>query len=369
MEYALIINKDLTFSRRLRQSLAKVRQLKVIVVPTVVDAQLAIMRQAQDWVFIPFAEDVCKTAVSLYNLQPDTRLILITPPQKSRPLVPCADKIEGIIRQNWHDDELREMMETAVISNPFEVAVPSGNQVDTAILIAALQQVKVDKVVQTAVIARDGAYLAHWGQHTITQARYIVRLVGREWLSAKSQTRLQFMSQPGDADDLLLYTYRVTDHDYFIFTALPETPIAELRQRAAGLATLLSDLLKGNAAISIDDVMFSARGDNSYAVVWRAIRALPAKLHQPIQTAIERLATANACRIIHTDIQSTYVHLVISCPSGKGKRWVANLFKKGSETTIQQQSNVNTPLWDHGFYVTASKRPLTDLELRLFLKK
>ncbi len=369
MEYALIINTDLSFSRRLRQSLAKIRQIKVSVVPTLIDAQLAIMRHPQDWIFVSVNNKLCEAVVSLYNLQPDARLIAIRHARNGRLPVTCSDKIEGSIRHDWSENDLQAMIEASLISKPLNAVAISDGQPDTAILIAALQQVELDQVVQTAIIVRDDEYLAHWGRLTITQARYIVRLVSKEWLAVKPQTRLQFIPQPDDAHDLLLYTHRVTDHDYFIFTALAKTPMSELRQRAKVLTAVLINLLNGNAVMSIDDVMFSAKGENSYAIVWRAMRALPVRLYQTAQTAIERLATANACHIIHADIQSKYIHLVISCPPQRDSAWAAILFKKGSEETIQQQANINTPLWDHGFYATASKRPLTDLELQLFLKK
>ena len=362
MEYALIIDTDIPFTRRLRQSLAKIRQIKVIVVPTVDDAQLAIMRQPQDWIFIP-AEEACKTAVSLQNLQPDARIIVITAQKSDGLPAVCTDKVKGIVCRQWSENDLRELMETAVNATPFYAPTP----LDTAVLIAALQRVELDQVVQTAVIAHNNNYLAHWGRLNITQARYVVRLVSSEWLPAKSQTRLQFMSLSEGGDDLLLYTRRVSEHDYFILTALPEAPLYELRQRADGLTAVLHNLLHGKAVMSTDDIMYSAEGENSYAIVWRSIRPLPTTLHQPVKTAIERLATASACRLIYTDVQPEYVHLVVSCPSQKDSGWASTLFKNGSEETIQQQSNANTPLWDSGFYATDSKRPLTDLELRLFL--
>ncbi len=366
MEYALIINTDMPFVRRLRQSLAKMRQIKVVVVPTLDDAQLAIMRQPQDWVFIP-AEDACKTAVSLQNLQPDARLIVITAQKSDGLPAACTDKIKGTVCREWNENELRGMMETAVIAAPFSTPAPQNEQFDTAVLIAALQKVELDQVVQTAVIARDDDYLAHWGRLNITQARYVVRLVSSEWLDIKPQTRLQFMSFSEGGDDLLLYTRRVSDHHYFILTALAEAPLYELRQRADGLTAVLLNLLHGKAVMSTDDIMYSAKGENSYAIVWRSIRPLPTALHQPVKIAIERLATANACHLIHADVRPEYVHLVVSCPSQKDSGWASTLFKNGSEETIQQQSKANTPLWDSGFYATASKRPLTDVELRLFL--
>lgn len=367
MEYALIIDTDMPFSRRLRQMLAKIRQLKVVVVPTLDDAQLAIMRHPQDWIFIP-AEDVCKTVVSLHNLQSDTRLIAIV--ENKADLLPddCVNEIVGTIVREWNEKDLRAVMETAVISKPFNAPVPLDDQPETAVLIAALQHVKLDQVVQTAVIAHDDNYLAHWGRLNITQARYVVRLVSSEWSAEQSHTRLQFMSLPERADDLLLYTRRVTDHDYFILTALPEAPLYELRQRADELTAVLLNLLQGKAVMSTDDIMYSAKGENSYAIVWRSIRTLPTALHTPIKIAIERLATANACHLIHTEVQPEYVHIVVSCPAQKDSSWASTLFKNGSEETVQQYSKVNTPLWDSGFYATASKRPLTDLELRLFLK-
>ena len=366
MEYALIIDTDMPFARRLRQSLAKIRQIKVIVVPTLDDAELAIMRQPQDWIFIP-AEEVCKTAVSLQKLQPDARFIIITAHKSDGLPATCTDKVKGAVCREWDENDLRGMMETAVIVAPFSTPAPRDDQLDTAVLIAALQEVKLDQVVQTAVIAHDNNYLAHWGRLNITQARYVVRLVSSEWLDVKSQTRLQFMPLANGGGELLLYTRRVTNHNYFILTALPEAPLYELRQRADGLTAVLLNLLHGKSVMSTDDIMYSAEGKNSYAIVWRSIRPLPTALHQPVQIAIERLATANACHLIHTDVQPAYVHLVVSCPSQKNSSWASTLFKNGSEETIQQQSNANTPLWDSGFYATASKRPLTDLELRLFL--
>ena len=78
MEQAIIVEKEMLFAHRLRQGLSKLRQLRVAVVPTIEDACVAIMRQPRDWAFVPL-DGFCQTAVTLRELQPDIRLVVLLP--------------------------------------------------------------------------------------------------------------------------------------------------------------------------------------------------------------------------------------------------------------------------------------------------
>jgi hypothetical protein len=256
-----------------------------------------------------------------------------------------------------------------------ENGVPQTGQLpdlETAVILSALQQTPLGKLVQTVIFAQKTNLLAHWGELNITQAATVALIAGEKWRAEPNSTIIQFIHLAARAGDLLLYSCAVADTFLLTLVALPETPIRELRQQAKTVAANLEQVLQGKTLqdVRAETAAAASNGQHSaYAIVWRPIRPIPKSLHIPLRRAIERLATANACTLSFTSVHEKLIHLVVTCPPGRDSTWAAYLFKNGSEDTIQREYGVAASLWDTGFYAVESSEPLPEAELNLFLER
>ncbi len=379
MENLLILESDDKFADTLVKALAQLQSFATVVVPSVKDACLKLMEQSQALAFIP-VEQGDKIVRSLRAVQPDLRLVLVAPDPDYQLPDSFAGQVQGVLFKSHLDADLFSVLEQALLTPLVPGAgdpaaetalVAELPTMDTAVLIAALQQARLGRLLQAVVFARRSQLLAHWGELNATQAATVALRVGEGMPADPPPARLQFMHLPARAGDLLLYTRRV-DADYLLtLAAVPETPVGELRAQAEPLAASLMEALHGRTVF--DAAMVGGRENGreqrkSYAIVWRPVKPIPAALHIPLRRAIERLAVANACVITHIAVQAELVHLVVICPPGRDSVWAAYLFKNGSERTIQQEFNVRAELWDTGFYATESADPLSDAELNIFLE-
>jgi len=66
-------------------------------------------------------------------------------------------------------------------------------ELETAVIIAALQKTPLGKLVQTIVFAHNTDLLAHWGDLNITQAATVALVVGDKWQAAPNKTLVQFI--------------------------------------------------------------------------------------------------------------------------------------------------------------------------------
>jgi REP element-mobilizing transposase RayT len=271
------------------------------------------------------------------------------------------------------------MMQKA-LAQPFfvreeaELASPyPGQALDTAVLVSTLHQADLGHFVKTAVFAREHKLLAYWGDLNERECATVALHVGKGWQDVTYTERLQFLHLPARAGDLLLYSYQLPSHFLLTLAALPETPVSELRRRAALLAALLADVVAGQSTPARQAFSFATKGENvhgrmTYAIVWRPLEPLADALTPPLRQALLRLAGANGCVLSHIHIQPDLVHILVTCPPGRDANWVAGLFKSGSEQTIQQEYGVVVSLWEAGFYATEAARPLSEAELNLFLE-
>ncbi|MFQ5433886.1 MAG: hypothetical protein ACE5FD_03335 [Anaerolineae bacterium] len=379
MENLLILESDDKFADTLVEALAELQSFATAVVPSVKDACLKLMEQSQALAFIP-AEQGEKIVRSLRAVQPDLRLVLVAPDPDYQLPDSFAGQVQGVLFKSHLDADLFSVLEQALLAplvpGAGDPAAETGllgelPAMDTAVLIAALQQAQLGRLVQAVVFARRSQLLAHWGELNATQAATVALRVGEGMPNEPPPARLQFMHLPARAGDLLLYTRRVNTDYLLTMAAIPETPVGELRAQAEPLVVSLTEALHGRKVFDAAVVNGSENGRDArkpYAIVWRPVRPLPVSLHIPLRRAIERLAVANACVITHINVQSELVHLVVICPPGRDSVWAAYLFKNGSERTIQQEFNVRAELWDTGFYATESTEPLSEAELNIFLE-
>jgi hypothetical protein len=372
----LILESDKEFALRLAKSLKTRAPAAVTLAPTVREACLYLVQQVQDLAFIPAGSDT-QVIRSFRAIQPDLRIVLMTPDPDYVAPDHYAGQVQAVLLKPLLDVDLPDILrlasiqpfqseERALPNSPADAAAP-----DTAVLIAALQQIQLGQLLQTVIFADAMRVLAHWGTLNDNEVANVALHVGQEWLQDNYQTRIQFIHLPARAGERLLYTTALREQYLLTLVALPEMPLTQLRRSAQQLRGYLTDALNGVRTFGVITAVGDGEdaGYTSYAIVWRALDPLPETLHIPLRRALERLAEANGCHLNYADVQRDLAHLVVACPPGRDSAWAAYLFKNGSEEIIQQEYAVSATLWQTGYYAAESAEPLTEAELNLFLER
>lgn len=374
----LILEPDKTVATRLVRALNETGSYNITAVPTIKEACLHLVQNDKNLAFIPI-EEGAKIIRSLRAIQPDLRLILVTPSADIDIPVTYSGRVQGVLIEDLIEVELPTLIEEA-FAQPFFVReeaefkpISEKHSLDTAVLISTFHQAQLSKLIQTVILARGNKLLAYWGNLNEREAATVALHVGRDWPADNEDlTRIQFIHLPARAGDLLLYSNQVVDDYILTLTAQPETPINECRFQTNELIPQLINVIQGKPANAADVMAYkqdgrSAHGRVSFAIVWRPIEPLADALQTPIQQALLRLATANGCVLTHIQIQPNLIHIVATCPHDRDSSWAAYLFKSGSEQIIQQEYGVVVSLWETGYYATESSTPLQKKELDLFM--
>ena len=375
LKHILVLESDRAFALRLVRALSRIHDYHISMVSTLKDACLHLVQTDHDLAFVPVAEGA-KIIRSLRAVQPDLRIILVMPSGDEEIPVTYSGNVQGVLIKSLVDVELEPLMES-VMRQPMlqtgpiraaeiQQAIPA---LDTATIIAVLQEAHLGRLLQTIVFAQGSKMLAYWGELNESEAANVAFQVGADWSENNLPSRLQFIHLPARAGDLLLFTQQVVDDYLVTLIALPEAPLTEVRQQARRMAKKLEAVIEGRATPHTGFLgnSFGQGHRKSFVIVWRPLELLPHQLHIPLRRAISRLAVANACVLTHVQVQADRVQLVVTVPPGRDESWAAYLFKNGSEQTIHQEFEAQGSLWETGFYASESTEPLSEAELNLFL--
>lgn len=371
----LILEPDRSFAVRLVRALKKIGDFQISVVPSVRDGCLLLMQVNQNVAFIPVSES-SKIVRSFRAVQPDLRLILMTPTSEYDVPTTYSGSVQAVMIKSLLDVELPIVLQEA-LDHPL-IDEPKKGQtsklelevLDTSVIDEALERMQFNRLIQSASFSRGTKLLSFTGELSEKEAATVTVHVGRDWHST-TPTRIQFLHLPARKGDLLLYSHQVLDKYFLTLVAAPEAPISELRAQAAQLVVMLKKIVLGQTA-PLSSGMGDGKnidGRSSFAIVWRPTQSIPTSLVIPLRRALERIAYGNACLLTHTEIRAELVHIVVNCPPGRDSLWAAYLLKNGSEKQIQGEFGVVANLWDKGFYAIEATDPLSENELDLFLER
>lgn len=378
-QHILVLEPDSHFAGQLIQALREIDDFSISAVSTVKEACLQLVEARKDLAFIPIHEGA-KIIRSLRAIQPDLRLILVTPTADFVIPITYSGRVQGVLIKELLNFELRTILKEA-LQQPFFIRetnaaapAPIKTPLDTAVLVSAIHRAELGQLIQTVIVSCGSKLLAYWGDLNERESATVALHIGRNWSETQQQTRIQFMHLPARAGDLLLYTQQIINNHLLTLVALPETPVSKCRRQAEKLRSTLLDIIKGKIDFATDALATVAHDHNiprriSYVIVWRPIEPLADSLQTPLRQALLRLATTNGCVLTHIHIQATLIHLVVTCPYGRDTNWAAYLFKSGSEQIIQQEYGVVVSLWEPGHYATESTEPLSLEELNIFLNQ
>lgn len=371
----LILEPDRITAARLVRALKKIGPFTVSVMPSVRDACLHLMTTPQDVAFIPVTEGA-KIVRSFRAVQPDLRLILMTPTAEYDVPKTYSGSVQAVLIKPLMDIELPAVLEQA-LDQPFQADNRPKSRIEQAfaamntdVLLETLNQVHLGRLVQSVVFAQGPGLLAFRGELSEKEAQSVALHVGSQW-DGSMPSRVQFLHLPVRSGDMMLYTHQVMKHYYLTLVALPETPLNELRAQAAQIVVALKKIVLGQTAPLLSGLGETGVVDGRYcfAVAWRPVQPLPQSMLIPLRRVMDRIAAANACVLTHIDVQPKLVHLVVNCPPGRDSAWAAYLLKNGSEEKIQSQYGVTVQLWETGYYATESTDPLSEKEINILLDR
>lgn len=374
MKRVLIVEPDRQVATRLFQILTDSGDYTVSSVETAREASLLLNQQPHDVAFIPLQEDQSLLR-SLRRLQPDLRLVAL-PKKEQQPL---PESYRGLVQGTLPRSEIRrdsvyELLEevlAASLSPPVPPVAESEQDGTPASLSVALHTISLEDKVLTVLISRGQQLLAHTGTLTNDQASLIAEQVATNWQPGNS-AQIQFARLPSRTSDLLLFTRSVAD-DLLTLAAQSDTAIGQVRHQAEAVLEEVAPFLGGITApgqpgrVAVPVPSRKRPAINSFAVIWGTRRALPDGLHKPLAEIVRGLAESHSCTLSFIDITSSFVHLVVTCPSSRNSAWVASMFKRESETALQEHFAWEPGLWAPGYYATTSTEPLSQAELNLFL--
>ena len=374
MAHIIIFDTEVIFAGQLSKALLQLDdQHTVTVVKTAVEARMLLASQRQDLAFVP-PDPHGQVMASLRSIQPDLRIVLITPSIDFALPEMYAGHVQGVLIRPllMFDVEtvVRQALDQPVAADGLLTSRPrpaNSHWAEGPTVIHALQKIDLGDLVKTAVFTRGARLIGYWGNLTDAEAAAAARHIGQTWSDANYRVQIQFLHLPAHSGDLLLYTRYIVDKFLLTLISLPETSLNELRHRADQLADILRDTLAGET-ISLDYPVVQSSERTSYAIVWRPVNVLPTALHIPLRRIIERLAVASGCVLTYIEVRSELIHLVVNCPPERSSSWMVVLFKNGTEEAIQKEYGIAVNLWEAGYYAEEKEEPLAESELRVFLE-
>lgn len=378
MARVLILDKDQPFITRLYEKLTAEGHI-VSFTDTVREACLMISEDLQDFVFIG-EEGAAAVIQSLRTLQSDLRIILIM--EKSGQIVPedIRRQVQGVLPRNQValvNDVISVATAQAVSPAILPNETPNARPVNGAVITATLQQALQDPQILAAICIDEESVIALAGTLNDEQAEHIAGQVWQNWQDQSAGlAQVSFVSVPGRVSEILLFAQLIDPQHLIIIAAQPDTTITPLRRTAKLLVEEVATLIAPGVVriknrpepINLTDINGGEK-INSYALVWRSIAPIPDVLQIPIRRALARIAQANACLLNFQDVQSTHIHLVVTCPPGRDSSWLAHRFKQGTAEEIQAQFGIKANLWQPGYVAIPSTDPLEPQDLDLFLSR
>ncbi|RMG99288.1 MAG: hypothetical protein D6706_05750 [Chloroflexi bacterium] len=365
IRHALVLEPDQNFASRLVAALGQIGVFAVAVVHTINEGVSQLARQRFDVAFIPVSSDA-RAVDLLRQVQPDLRLIVTTPsPDYALPEVYLGN-VQGVLLRSHVQADL-----AAVVAEAMKQPLPQGvadsspeKQGETAVFDELLQQIRIGRRIQAVVLTKGDRLVTFHGYLHRHEAILIASKVSETRFRT---TRIQFLHLPGRAGELMLFTRHISQSYFLTLAAMSEVSLSWLREQSNRIMPALARLVKGAVPPHLAEEKRLER--QSYAMVWRPIRPLPASLQVSLRRALSRLAEANHCELHYLSVNPLFIHMVVTCPPGRDSTWAAYQFKNGSEEIIQQEFGVTVRIWEPGFHATASSNPLPEPELSLMLQK
>lgn len=242
-------------------------------------------------------------------------------------------------------------------------------------LTAHWQKISLLPGVQTALYLHPSGLF--FSQPNQPELQTVVAQLQQKWQDEPTYpVQIQILTFPTSSKTLLAYAHQLTkEQGLLMVLAETTTPVETLRQQIQQLLTTFEKMEKEKVPALPPSPSKESPLKNplllgkTYAIAWRPIASLPTMLHIPLRRALERIAHLNQCTLYHLQVTNHLIHLVVSCPPGQNSLWVAQQFKNGSESQIQQQLAVQATLWAKGYYAKESMVPLSLAEINLFLEQ
>ena len=241
-------------------------------------------------------------------------------------------------------------------------------------LAQALQEASEAEKIVGCILTEGDTLLAAGGALTLDQVQEIRERVDQSTPEPKS-TVVQFVRLPDPPAEFLLLTRPAPGAQRLTVAAVSDVKAGRLRRAADAVAEKLVAFSGGEPTqpqepppvATTHSPSPDATTRRSFALIFQPRRPLPTALQEVIRDALQEVAARAECRLLHANVEAELVHIVTTCPDGRGSGWLAHRYKQGIGERVQEHFGVQAHLWRRGFYATESDRPLSDVELNLFL--
>lgn len=406
MKRVLVVESDEEQSRKLSEAIEARGAFSVSRAATVREAFMLIAQEPFDLAFVPGA-DLSSARQALHALAPDLALAVVMRGEPAQVPELETQELRGVVFTGAPDEGLEKVFggESEASGSPAEqppsetTTEPSAAETQVATPVAVADETIVSgapsaveseetgdrarRVLESTVdsealvggvLTLSGDILAAAGALSAEQIEAIVRRVSLTWRD-ESTALLQFIRPPDRASDLLLFTRRVQGQQLLTLAAKPDFNVGTLRRAAGELAHRLAGTepqrpKDHGPVVAIEEQVADApSAQRSFALLFRPRRPMPAAMRAAVSTALYDVAEEEGLNLHFQQVDGQLVHLVTTCPPGRGSGWLARLYKQGVEARIQDQFGVPAHMWRKGFYATESELPLSDAELKLFTEQ
>ena len=347
-------------------------------------ACLLLGQQPYDLALISATASSADLVRAMRLIQADLRIVFLTAANEE-PQPPLPHNIQGVLpypalqsaaAQELAQAQRQRVLPTLAPQTP-EPPLPISQMRDS------LKQGITDEAIENSLIALETGLVISRGALSERLAAAVAVIVRHSWSDSTFPVQMQFLHLPSLSGDHLVYAQRERANNrertelLLILLARHSTSISLLRDQAESMTQQLRAVSRPHPALAGkgDDVAHDyathdhqANMSRTYAIAWHPVAPLPAALHIPLRRVLERLAAAGSYRLHYLNITTNLVHMVAACPPGGNSIWLAQHFKNGSETEIQEQFGVNARLWAKGYFARESNTPLSTTEINLFLE-
>ena len=379
MKWILLVEQDETLRQHLGQTLAAAGRFRLASSASWQDACLQLGMRRFDVALLGEQQPLQQTIDSLRMIQTDLPVVALSGDDQRTVITNGNGSLQAVLPSSQLAEQADRVLTSAIRS---EVSQKGGSHpklhtgrlpVNKFMVLPVLEEAELDENIDTYIFGHESGLIAHYGLLTERQAAAISVVAQRSWSADDSPVMLQFLQVPGRRRQWLVYSRAVGSGYLLSLVAWPHTAPSMLRRQAEALALKLSEMV--GVKIPLQSQARSARDSDSasvtpsFAILWRPIERLPTVLHIPLRRTLERIARENNCQLEHLQVESAFVHMVVTCPAGKTAIWATHQFKTGSEAAIREQFGVQATLWARGYFASETRRPLSQMELDLYLER
>lgn len=355
MKHILLLEPKLSEAEQLAEQIESAGAYAVTRVRNMREACASLAAQPQDLALIPISRND-SLVYSLRVLQPGLPLYLM--PDSPQAFIPerQLQAVQGVVERPLILRALPHLLDGTWTA---ELASAQHQVLDVERLQLVLAELCADEQVRLALVVEGERVLAsHTTAEASLEAAVLSRLARLPWAIRPNTTQLSFLNKVNGPENLLLMARPLGITQKLIVGAELNAGLTHLRQLGEEVVQKLAD--------PTAEIALPRPAPNQYAIVWRGRQPVAEGLCTILQNVLGKIGQLYGCTIHHLEVVPDYVHMVLTVPPQRSSGWIAETFKRQSETLLARTLNISLPFWAEGYLARESAVPLSAVELKLF---